>query len=74
MKMLKDLLKQHRVSYRHLSMVTGIPLTTLNGKMQGESKFTVDEMAIICEAIGEDPSRVWMEFLSEKKRQTDRCG
>ena len=71
MEELKALLKKQKVSYRKLSAVTGIPLTTLNGKMQGQYKFSVDEMVAICDAIGEDPGKVWKAFLcGEKEKQT----
>ncbi len=60
---LKELLKVAGISYRYLSKVTGIPLRTLNDKIQGITEFTVREMVAVCQAINADPGIVWRIFV-----------
>lgn len=63
---LKKMLKEKGVSYRRLSTATGIPLTTLNAKIQKRYAFTVDEMLLICDVLGVDPSKELYRFSQKK--------
>lgn len=63
---LKKMLKEKGISYRRLSTATGIPLTTLNMKIQKRYAFTVDEMLLICEALDADPRKELYRFTQKK--------
>ena len=64
--LLRSVMAEKGYSQRTLSIKTGIPLSTLNAKINGKRPFDTDEAINICECLSiTDPLRMCEIFLTK---------
>ena len=59
---LKGLMREKGITYRGLSDIIGVPLNSLNNKLQGHTLFDIIEVSKVCAALDIDSSEIPIFF------------